>query len=375
VANMKHILITDDEPLNLELMEEVLEDDFKVDCVSSGPECLNFLKKNKPDILLLDVAMPNMNGYQVCKTIKSDSNLNLPILFVSARGSIEERLAGYEAGGDDYLVKPFDNQELLAKVKSMLDFVKKQNSLNAQIDEANDITMMVMSNSGEIGHILNFLRQTFECNDLDSLTKSAFDTLKQFSLNGTLQYSNEGSILGTFDTSGIYKPVESELLQIAKQQGRIFNHNNRSIFNFKNASLLIKNMPNINDEKHGRLLDHLCMLMEGINARVLSIFRQQTISANAQKHQQILLNTQRGITEITNHLKKQKTSAINISQTLIDRLETDLIGLALDEDQETHLTTLVDQSTTKLIRIYDDQHIIDAFFNELINSLKQLQKK
>jgi len=372
---MKHILVTDDEPLNLELMEEVLEDDYKVDCVASGPECLEFLKTNKPDILLLDVAMPNMNGYQVCKTIKSDSNLSLPILFVSARGSLEERLAGYEAGGDDYLVKPFDNQELLAKVKNMLDFVKNQSNLNAQIDEANDITLMVMTNSGEIGHIINFLRQTFECNTLESLTKTVFDTLKQFGLNGTLQYCDEGNILGTFDTSGIYKPVESELLQIAKKQGRIFNHNNRSIFNFKNASLLIKNMPDINDEKHGRLLDHLCMLMEGINARVLSIFRQQTISINAQKHQEILLNSQRAIAEITTQLQQHKQSAINISQSLMDRLETDLIGLGLDEDQEIHLTTLVDQSTTKLISIYDDQHTIDDFFNELINSLNQLQKK
>jgi len=371
---MKHILITDDEPLNLELMEEVLEDDYKVSCVSSGPECLEFLKCNKPDILLLDVAMPKMNGYQVCKTIKADSNINLPILFVSARGSIEERLAGYEAGGDDYLVKPFDNKELSAKVKSMLDFVKKQNKLNAQIEEANDITMMVMSNSGEIGHILNFLRQTFECNDLDSLTKTAFDTLKQFGLNGTLQYSNEGSILGTFDTSGIYKPVESELLQIAKQQGRIFNHNNRSIFNFKNASLLIKNMPNINDEKHGRLLDHLCMLMEGVNARVISILRQHTISINSQKHKEILQSTQLGIKEITAQLQQQKQSAINISQALMDRLDTDLIGLGLDEDQEIHLTSLIDENMTKLMQVYDEQHIIDDFFKDIIQSLNQLEK-
>jgi len=375
MADMKHILVTDDEALNLELMEEILEDDYKVNCVSSGPECLAFLKANKPDILLLDVAMPNMNGYQVCKTIKADPNLSLPILFVSARGSIEERLSGYEAGGDDYLVKPFDNQELLAKVKSMLDFVKKQNKLNTQVDEANDITMMVMTNSGEVGHILNFLRQTFECNDLKSLTKAVFDTLKQFGLNGTLQYCHEGNILGTFDTSGIYKPVESELLQIAKQQGRIFNHNKRSIFNFNNASLLIKNMPKQSDDKHGRLLDHLCMLMEGINSRVISIFRLHTISDHAQKHQKILLNTQRGIAEITAQLQQQKKSAINISQALMDRLETDLIGLGLDEDQEIHLTTLVDQSTTKLISIYDEQHTIDNFFKELINSLNKIKKQ
>ncbi|SFC16517.1 response regulator transcription factor [Pseudoalteromonas denitrificans] len=366
MSERKHILVTDDEPLNLELMSEILEDDYHVSCVSSGAECLTFLKENTPDVLLLDVAMPNMDGYQICRAIKSDPSLALPILFVSARGSLEERLSGYEAGGDDYLVKPFDNQELLLKVKSMLKFVRKQHELNIQL---NEIAMMAMTNSGEIGHLLNFLRHSFECNDLDALTKAVFSTLKQFSLNGTLQYAHSGNVLATFDTSGIYKPVESELLQMTKQQGRIFNHNNRSIFNFENCSLLIKNMPSKHDEKYGRLLDHLCMLMEGVNSRVTSILRQQIVQKNSDNNKALMINTKKGITKIQSDLQKQKKTAIRISQALLNQLETDLLGLGLDDDQEIHITTLVDDNVTKLMNVYDDHHAIEDFCKEVVSAL------
>ncbi|MCP5078229.1 MAG: response regulator, partial [Psychromonas sp.] len=214
-----HVLITDDEPLNLELMEEILEDDYQVDTVSSGQACLDFLQDNDPDVLLLDVAMPNMDGFEVCKAIKEDDDLSLPIIFVSARGSIEDRLAGYEAGGDDYLVKPFNCDELLAKVQAMVAFVSQQKELDDQLQSARDMSMMVITNSGELGVIVNFIRQTFECNDVKSLSDAAFEALEQLDLYSTVQYFNEQQTLETYDSHGRCKPVEIELLTLARSKG------------------------------------------------------------------------------------------------------------------------------------------------------------
>jgi len=186
-----HVLIADDEPLNLELMEEILEDDFHVNTVTSGQACLAFLQENKPDILLLDVAMPNMDGYDVCREIKANDDLTLPVIFVSARGAIEDRLTGYEAGGDDYLVKPFNCDELLAKVQNMVAFVNQHKELDTQLQGARDMSMMVLTNSGEMGVIVNFIRQTFECADVESLSSAAFEALEQLDLDGTVQYFDE----------------------------------------------------------------------------------------------------------------------------------------------------------------------------------------
>lgn len=270
MSNKIHVLIADDEPLNLELMEEILEDDYHVDCVTSGQECLTFLQENEPDVLLLDVAMPNMDGYQVCKAIKADDDISLPVIFVSARGSIEDRLLGYEAGGDDYLVKPFNCDELLAKVQSMVTFVNQHKEFDTQLQSARDMSMMVLTNSGEMGVIVNFIRQTFECEDVKSLSEAAFEALEQLDLHGTVQFFDDNETFDTYDSSGSYKPVEAELLELARSKGRIFNFNQRSIFNFQNSALLIKNMPQ-DEEINGRFLDHLCMLMEGLNARFVTL--------------------------------------------------------------------------------------------------------
>lgn len=369
MSDKLHVLITDDEPLNLELMEEVLEDHYHVTCVSSGQECLTYLKSNKPDILLLDVSMPLMDGYEVCKAIKVDEALTLPILFVSARGSLEERLAGYEAGGDDYLVKPFNNQELIAKVANMVDYIDKHNQLTSQYQQASDMAMMLMTNSGESGVVVNFIRQTFECGDFLQLTKQAFEALSQFELNSTIQYYDDDKKLETFDSSGLFKPVESELLELARSKGRIFNFNRRSIFNFSHCSLLVKNMPT-DEDKYGRFLDHLCLLMEGQNARTQAILKEQEIKKHAEQNKQLLINSKKAMLEVNLGIQQQKEQAIAISDGLMEQLEKDLLLLGLDEDQEKYLVTLVDGKMSELAELFDKQEVIESFFKKVIDSLE-----
>lgn len=114
------ILIVDDEPINIKLIEEILEyeTDFQYKTSVNGEEALAILDDYKPDIIILDIMMPGMNGYEVCKKIKSNKNHKFAkVLMVSGKAMIEERLEGYEAGADDYITKPFVDDELLAKLK------------------------------------------------------------------------------------------------------------------------------------------------------------------------------------------------------------------------------------------------------------------
>lgn len=369
MANKIHVLIADDEPLNLELMEEILEDDYKVDMVSSGQECLTFLQANKPDLLLLDVAMPNMNGYEVCKAIKADEDLTLPIIFVSARGAIEDRLLGYEAGGDDYLVKPFNCDELLAKVQSLVTFVNQQKELDSQLQSARDMSMMVITNTGEMGVIVNFIRQTFECNDLESLSKAAFEALEQLDLHSTVQFYDDNNTFDTYDSSGSFKPVEAELLQLARSKGRIFNFNQRCILNFKNCSLLIKNMPE-DEEIKGRFLDHTCMLMEGLNARFIAISQSKIVDENAQKNKQLLEDTKDSMMAAQQGLQEQSKQAVSVAQQLIHQLERDFLSLGLDEDQEKYLINLIETNTQKIADIFHKNDVVDDYFAKMLSALK-----
>ncbi len=112
------ILLVDDDARNLRILDEILSDDYTLETAASGEEALEKLESFTPDIILLDIMMPNMDGLEVCRHVRHHSGHRfVKILLVSGKARIEERLEGYAAGADDYITKPFDHLELLAKIK------------------------------------------------------------------------------------------------------------------------------------------------------------------------------------------------------------------------------------------------------------------
>jgi len=120
--NFNRILVVDDEPLNLEIMTEFLCDEFsQVEVAVSGEECLKICSEELPEIILLDVNMPGLDGYQTCLKLKEiDHDNKTSVIFVSAHGQPEDRIEGYKAGGMDYIVKPFEADELVLRLRNIL---------------------------------------------------------------------------------------------------------------------------------------------------------------------------------------------------------------------------------------------------------------
>lgn len=117
------ILAVDDKPHNLQILGKLLaENGYEVGMAQSGEQALNFVKKSKPDLVLLDIMMPGMDGYEVCRRMKSDVSLKfIPIIFLTAKCDAEEVVKGFEIGGNDYVTKPFNSPELLARIKTQVE--------------------------------------------------------------------------------------------------------------------------------------------------------------------------------------------------------------------------------------------------------------
>ena len=115
------ILAVDDNSINLAVIEELLESRYNLMTVSTGTDALKMAQEFRPDLIILDIMLPGMNGYEVCQKIRMSSSLrHTKIIIVSAKAMTSERLKGYQVGADDYLTKPFDGEELLAKVCAQL---------------------------------------------------------------------------------------------------------------------------------------------------------------------------------------------------------------------------------------------------------------
>lgn len=131
---MSKIMIVDDDPHMRELVRVFLrQEGFEVYEAADGKEALNLLEKVTTDLVILDVMMPRMDGWQLCSELREV--YNLPILMLTAKGETSQKIKGFQLGTDDYLVKPFDPLELLVRVKALLRRYQISSSQSVQIGE------------------------------------------------------------------------------------------------------------------------------------------------------------------------------------------------------------------------------------------------
>ena len=115
----KIMLIDDDESLQVLIGQIAERDGYAYCCAGGGEEGLAMLRAERPDFLILDVMLPDTNGFEICGTIR-DEGRKVPIMFLSAKGDIVDKSIGFKAGADDYLVKPFQPEELSLRIKAHL---------------------------------------------------------------------------------------------------------------------------------------------------------------------------------------------------------------------------------------------------------------
>tara|TARA_B100002019_G_scaffold84432_1_gene72849 strand:- start:6233 stop:6946 length:714 start_codon:yes stop_codon:yes gene_type:complete len=137
VTENNRILIIDDEPDLCELIEfQLQKEGYKTSSLSNPLEAIGFARDFEPDLIILDIMMPGLDGLHLCSMLKVDSQLkDVPILFLSARSDADEKIKGFERGADDYLTKPFDNRELFARTKAILSrTLKKKLALTGKLE-------------------------------------------------------------------------------------------------------------------------------------------------------------------------------------------------------------------------------------------------
>ncbi len=153
------VLIVDDNTKNLQVLADILRSrDYKIAMAKDGLSALNFVARRKPDMVLLDIMMPDMDGFEVCRRLKSDTETrDIPVIFISALNDTEDKLRAFGAGGVDYITKPFQKEEVFARVNVHLELrrshqeLKKINeSLNIEVRERKQAEKAVRKANQEI---------------------------------------------------------------------------------------------------------------------------------------------------------------------------------------------------------------------------------
>lgn len=159
------ILIVDDQPRNIQVLgNQLRENNYKVEFVTSGDKALKWIQDEEFDLILLDILMPGMSGFEVCKQLKeSPTTRDIPVIFLTAKTASEDILTGFEVGGVDYITKPFNTTELLARVRTHLELKRRREQViqkNAGRKELLHILCHDLMNSlGPANSFLEYLKE------------------------------------------------------------------------------------------------------------------------------------------------------------------------------------------------------------------------
>ena len=130
------ILIVDDTLANIEILHKILQGDYEIFFAKSGADGVRIVRQEKPDLILLDIMMPDMDGYQVCAALKGDPlTVDIPIIFITAMGNVEDEAKGLEYGAIDYITKPISPPIVKARVKNHLELKRNRDLLAALAEE------------------------------------------------------------------------------------------------------------------------------------------------------------------------------------------------------------------------------------------------
>ena len=357
----KSILIIDDDDLTAIQLEGVLGGSFSITHAADGEEGIAQARAGAFSLILLDVEMPVLSGYEVCRRLKSDPATSaVPVIFISAHTETEDRLAGYDAGGDDYLTKPLVPVELRGKVGVVLRNQQKNADLAAQVKVSSNAAVVAMATANDAERIVRFLREIVGFTGFGSIIDATLALLTEYGLEASVQLRASNGTLSR-NRNGFCSPLEESVLTRMAEAERIVDFGRRSAFNFPHVSIVISNMPRSDDE-HIRLKDNVVMIAEAVDIHMSSlelmleaISRGDTLLGLLHQNSTILREVERKLTE-------QRQKGVAILDTLVRDIEKSFYTLGLTEEQELHLQSLARNAIAEL---YGEAVETDAIMKSL----------
>jgi CheY-like chemotaxis protein len=247
----------------------LLEDKFITAFADNGQHALEEYESFQPDLILMDVEMPVMNGYEACQKMR-ESGYQLPIVFLSFLQDKQDKINAYNAGCDDYIGKPYDLHEMLAKLDVNLTRYEKEKDFINNQNQMMEMANRSMTDLSYLGRIIQGLQSFHHCKNFDDLTNKVFNILSEFSLCASIVIYDENGE-PAFIKGCENKPMETNLLFSLKGQKRILEFgNHRCAYNWVNTTVLVRNMPE-DEIINGQMKDYVGYLMNGFDSAIHSL--------------------------------------------------------------------------------------------------------
>lgn len=365
-----HIAVVDDNPPQRMILSRLLERDYRVTAFENGEQ---FLASNDSfDAILLDIEMPGLNGYETCRTLRARTSGNdIPVIFVSAHDTAPERVAAYEAGGDDFLTKPITAHELRHKLKGSIEHRVQLRELSAQSSTAQQVAFTAMISMGDLGVVIEFLRHSTNHKTYEAIADQLIDAMAAWGLQGIVQVRGRNGHLDR-SSAGNMSPLQTSVLDTMRDIGRIFEFGSRAIINYAHVSLLIQNLPTEDPDKVGRLRDHLAVLAESADMRVAGLDAVNERDLQKIGIEVTLTELRSALQRINERAQGNRSNGQGHVLEALEHLSRMLQTLGLTENQSAYVDDLIKETLDETKQYFDEAESLECEFSEVQSRLERM---
>lgn len=363
------IFVVDDDPAARMIVSFELDDPgFRVSEFEGAEACLAALDQ-APDVLLLDVEMPGMDGIALCRAIREAGHDQAQVIFISAHDDLDTRLAAYDAGGNDFMVKPYAPEELVRKVRVAERVLAEKSGLSSQASFAQQTAFTAMSSLGEMGVVLECMRKSFTCPTRDALAEAIFQALGQYGLQGLLELREEGRD-DCYSSHGACSALESSILGHARTLQRIFQFRDRLAINYPRITLLVLNLPLDNPDLIGRLRDHLAILAEAGEARLAAMASESRRLAQAEGISRAVAELTQALAEVEARQGDNRLRSLEATNAFQEELDRAFVHLGLSEGQEAALSDMTRKAMTRIVDLLGEEKTLGDRLRDITAQLQ-----
>ena len=377
------IFIVEDQPTLRNNLRQLLElEGYAVEEAADGTSALARLEAlaaspaQRPQLVLLDVGLPDMEGYEICRHVLQDPRLlHVPVIFLSGRVELEDRMAGYEAGAEDYIAKPYVNAELLSKIGVALrngQTRHAQHELQGQVANAMQAAFSAMSSASEIGVVLQFMKGSFALQDNPALQHSMLQALQDLGLDASIQLRSLRGV-STVNAEGPCGQLEIGLIETLARRGHIVDAGRVTVFSYGQVSLAVKNMPREDEERNGRLRDNLAFLTEGAAARLAALDAAWQRQQQAAVLAELVACTRNTLRVVDERFRYQQWASGDIMLRLRENIDRAFVRLGLTEGQERMIAQLLASATEECTLLSEQGVDVEVSMKALLKALDACQ--
>jgi len=375
LAPCGRILIVDDDPVVAGMLGvSLVAAGHEIVEAYSGEEALAALagssSERLPDMVFLDIEMGmGMDGYETCSRLRAAAaTRDLPVIFLSGHDELDDRLRAYDAGGSDFMAKPFVADEVLRKARLAIAHKRRQEATVAEIRSSSDSATSALTSLGDSEVTLKFSRGALGCRTLRAMAALTIDSMASFGLNCHVQLRTPTATL-TLTPQGPASPLEESVIERSKSMGRIFSFGNRLIVNYDCVSLLVTNMPVTDEALCGRIRDQAATIAEAAELAVGNIDLRTEAVMRADELRKLSDVSRKAVEELRGSYREQQVATRLELEAMAHTIESLYVHLGLTNNQEFTISDTVRGAVDRVLTLFESSSTLDEHFASIVEGL------